>query len=224
MTRPWILCLVVVLGMANAGWTLDFGRTSVPLDGLNVASQETNLGNFVADAVRVAAGAEIGLMHAMAFRANALIGEGPVDERALRNVLSAPTSKLTTLRLTPAQLKATMHRALSKYPESNTAFLQFAGMQVHFDKSKPTTMRVLGITVNKKPLDLGDSKTTLMVAMPRELALGAVGYLLVFTDEVTNTLETKEVTVLDAVAKAFATQGGTIKPIIDGRLREAGDK
>jgi len=214
----WIIIggLLLIGLVANAAESV---KTTVELDARNVSSEETALGNFIADAVSEASGADIAVIHAMAFRANALIAKNAVvDEQAVRNILASPTSKITKLKLTPAVLRAMMERSLAKQPESNTAFLQFSGMTVTYDPKRPANSRVTEIRVGNKVVDLSDNKTTFTVAMPRELSNGAVGYLLIFPDEVIKGMETTDATLLEAVSKKLAQQKGTISPKVEERL------
>ena len=68
--KRWLIyimgAVLLIAALANAE---ELGKTTVELDGRQVSSQETNYGNFVADAVRDASGAQIAIVHAMAFRA-----------------------------------------------------------------------------------------------------------------------------------------------------------
>jgi|GEM_PF-1678709 len=215
----WLYIGLGMLLLAMTAQAAELGKTLVPLDAGKVASEETAFGNFVADAVRHAAKTDVAIIHAMAFRANALIPAGVVEEQAIRNSLASPSRHIYILKLTPAQLRNVMQRSLGKYPAANPAFLHFSGMKVSFDGTAPAANRVAGITIGEKTLDLTDNKTTFKVAMPQELALGAVGYVLDFTDEVTKTMEKTEVTLLDSIAAEFKLFKDGIEPKIEGRLK-----
>lgn len=218
MLPPLVLLGILLLAMVvSAG---DLGKTLGALDGRNVAAQETTLGNFVADAIRQSSGADVAIVHAMAFRGGALIEPGVVTEQAILKSLAAPSSKVTTLQLTPAQLAAVMQRALAKYPEQNMAFVQFSGMDVRFNSKKTGTARLEAIMIKGKPIDLADTKTSLTVAMPSQLALGGAGYVLIFTDDVAKTMKTQETTLMEAITQAFAHQSGVVTPKLDGRLQD----
>ena len=224
MKRWLIIWLGAICMTALPAGAADLGKTLVALDGSKVAIEETVFGDFVADAVRNAGEADAAILHAMAFRSNALIPVGVVDEQALRNSLASPSSRIAILKLTPAQLRNVMQRSLTKYPNPNMAFLQFSGMRVTFNDANPPAARVATITIGEKKLDLTDNKTQFTVAMPRELALGAVGYVLDFTDQVTKTMTVTEITVLDAIAREFERNKGEIEPKLDERLKNINPK
>jgi len=229
---PYLLLglLVAALPALAAG----LGKSAVDLDGRRVSSEETNLGNFVADAVRNGSGADIAVLYPMAFAPNALIPAGVVDDQAMRRVLAFPTSNIVTLKMTPAQLRNMMERALRKYPEPDMAFLQFSGMQIAVDPAKPASSRVTEIKVKEKAVDFFDNKTSFTVAMPAQLANGAAGYFALF-NEIQNTRKSLELTLLDAVTKEFTRAGEVttksagaddtvIKPKVDGRLKDTSKK
>ncbi len=227
-----LLCLLLIAALPALATEL--GKTAVDLDGRRVSNEETNLGNFVADAVRNSSGADIAVLYPMAFAPNALIPAGVVDDQAIRRVLAFPTSNIVTLKMTPAQLRSMMERALRKYPEPDMAFLQFSGMQVAVNPAQPTSTRITEIKIKDKAVDFFDSKTTFTVAMPAQLANGAAGYFALF-NEIQKTRKSLELTLLDAVTKEFTRSGEVttksvdpedtiIKPKVDGRLKDTSKK
>lgn len=225
MVKHWLLVVLSTCWLATMVATAaDLGTTTVELDGRNMAATETALGNFLADALRTASGADVAIVHAMAVHANALIPKGSVSPRAMQSCLASPTGNVTTLKLTPAQLREVFQRALAKFPASNTAFLQVSGMTVTFDSTKPAATRVQSIIINGAALDFADNKATYTVAMPRELADGAVGYFAIFNDEVLKTRKVTETTLLDAVTQEFTRQKGEISPAVEGRLKDVKPK
>ncbi|MHB9024066.1 MAG: 5'-nucleotidase C-terminal domain-containing protein [Armatimonadota bacterium] len=213
----WIIAVSIFLLAMSAAFADDLGVTDVVLDGQKVKSQETNLGNFVADAIRNAGTADIAIIHAAMFRPNAIIPVGVVDEAVLRGkILTNIDSKIFTMKMTPSMLRSVLQTALRTYPKDNIAFLQFSGMKVTFDSSKPETMRIVSISVADKLLDFSDPDAkTLTVAMPQELAGGAAGYIVLFDKK---PLTETPVTLQEAIAKEFTKQKGHIKPKVEDRL------
>jgi 2',3'-cyclic-nucleotide 2'-phosphodiesterase (5'-nucleotidase family) len=217
MTRWLLVVLGAFLLIATAAHAVDLGTTATPLDGRAVKNAETNYGNFLTDAVRRSAGADIAIAHAMAFREDAFIDKGLVTDQAIRNSLSLPTSKIATLQMTPAVLRAVVQRAFGKYPAQNVAFLQMSGMTVTYDCAQPAAARVAEIRVNGRVIDTADVKTTYTIAMPLELANGAVGYFLEF-NAIKKSLTTLDFTILDAITQEFTREKGEIAPKIEGRI------
>jgi 2',3'-cyclic-nucleotide 2'-phosphodiesterase (5'-nucleotidase family) len=221
MKLIWLVLLAALVTATAFGHARELGKTAVALEGRDVASAETALGNFMADALREATGADIAIIHAMAFRQDAKVEAGIVDEQGMRNLLAMPTSKVATLKLKASSLRALMQRALSKYPDPNMAFLQISGMKVTFDSKQSAAARIVGIEVKGQAVDFTDTTTLYTVAMPRELALGAVGYLLIFSDkEISASMDVTETTQLDAIVKAFGQRKGLIAPKVEHRLTD----
>lgn len=223
MKRILLLLLVSLLATVTV-CAAEYGKTTVDLDAREAGAQATTFGAFLTDAMRTAAGSNVALAHTMTFRADAHISTGVVDEQALRASLAFPTSKIVVLKLTPAQLRAVMERALSRYPERNSAFLQFSGMTVKFDSAQPAKTRVIEIRIADKAIDFSDNKTTFTVAMPSQLASGGGGYYTNFSEDVMKTADFKELTLLDAVAQEFKRLKGTITPDPAGRLTDISAK
>jgi len=221
MTR-WLFIFCLLLSAAVSAIAGDLGKTLVVLDGKQVASQETALGNFVADAIRNASVADIAIVHAMAFRTDTTIAQGIVSDQTIRGALLAPSSKIVTMELSPATLRDVMKRALKDYPNPNTAFLQFSGMEVVFNSGKKGDSRLEAIRIHGTTVDLNDNTTTFNVAMPRELAIGAAGYVLLFTDDVTKTMKiSNDLTMLGAITQEFTRQKGEVAPKIERRLKDS---
>lgn len=213
----WFTISIAALLLAAVVMAAGFGTTEVKLDGARIKSGETELGDFVADSLRSSTGSDIAIIHAMAFRENAVIEKGQVTEQAIRNLLTLPTASISVLKLTPAQLRNVMQRAVARYPEPNNAFLQISGMTVTFKASAQAgSAHVVEIRVGNKTVDLSDTATTYTVAMPTQLAGGAVGYFLEFDG--LNRIPT-DLTILDALQQEFTRKHGDIAPRLEQRIR-----
>lgn len=222
--KRWLLLILSILVLtATTAMAGTVGETTVDLDGRNILSQETNVGNFVADAMRNATGADIAFLEGKALQ-KSVLPRGEVSEQALREALVSSNNAQVTVKLTPALLQKMLDRALSRVPEVNNAFLQLSGMKVSYDSTKPAASRILSITIADKELSAYPADHKFTVAMTRELANGAYGYFFMNTDEVTTSMVTKEQTLLDAIKSEFARQQQKISPAIDGRLTDKGAK
>lgn len=166
-----VVLLAVFQSLAVASTvTLKSALTSVGAGGV-----ETNVGNLVADAVRVAAGAEIAVIAATEIR-TASIPAGEVDAQMLASLMRASEDKTDTiflLRLSGAQLDQAIERSVSRAPSSYDGFLQVSGLQFTYSPSSAGQKRVEQIKIGGKPLESGQTYT---VATTRLLANGALGY------------------------------------------------
>lgn len=216
--KRWLLGLLSVLMLiTSAAFAEDLGKTTVELDGrsAHIQVQETNLGNFVADAIRNAAKADIAVVQATAFR-DKVLPAGTVSDQSVRDALTSPTSKIVVLTLTPAVVQKMVERSFSKAPNANTAFLQISGMTINYDSAN--AQGALDIKVGDKALSAYDAAATITVAMPRELGTGGSGYIRVFPEDVITAMTTTETTIYDAIKAEFTRQKGTVTPKIEARI------
>jgi 2',3'-cyclic-nucleotide 2'-phosphodiesterase (5'-nucleotidase family) len=202
--------------------TLDVGASEDPTKG------ETALGDFVADAVRSAAQADVALIQAAIFAPQGSPGSQgkpgearPVtpSEQSIRSVLAYADDPVAVMTLEGRKLLQALERSLSLVPQPNKGFLQVSGLTVEFNPSAPAGRRIVRVTVSlaasgvKSPLEASRSYK---VAAPLSLAKGAVGYFRVF-DGVP--VKPTDVTLLRAVMSHLSGARIPAKP--EGRIREA---
>jgi 2',3'-cyclic-nucleotide 2'-phosphodiesterase (5'-nucleotidase family) len=148
------------------------GTSSVVLQGERgqVRTQETNLGNLVADVMLGACKADLAVTNGGGIRASINSGEITVGE--IFTTLPFDNT-LVVIEVTGAQLKAALENSVSKAPGENGAFLQVAGIKFSYDVKKPAGQRVLDVTVQGKALDLNKKY---LVATNDFTAAGGDGY------------------------------------------------
>ena len=132
------------------------GRTSVELDARSAVGrrQETNVGNFIADAFRIATGSDIGFSNGGLIRADEIIRPGPLTQRDVLAILPFK-NKVVKLEVTGELLKRTLEHGVARSAEDTEPgrFPQVSGLRFTFDASKPPGSRVVNVTVGGKPLD-----------------------------------------------------------------------
>ncbi|GFH41842.1 metallophosphatase [Lactococcus hodotermopsidis] len=117
-----------------------------------IRSRETNFGDIVADAYRVAGNADIGFAAAVTIRANA--AAGPITYGRLLELLGSE-QRLLKYHVTGQKVWTMMERALSEYPAVWNDFQQISGMVVEFDPTKEGGKRIYRITMaDGKQIDL----------------------------------------------------------------------
>lgn len=107
---------------------------------------ESTLGDFVADVIREAVGAEIGLENAGGLRAD--IPEGPVTRAAIIDALPF-VNHVARYRLTGAQVREVLEQSLSL----ERGMMQVSGLRVEYDLARPVGGRAVRVLVNGLPLD-----------------------------------------------------------------------
>lgn len=147
-------------------------KTDIYLDGVraNVRTKETNLGNLSADAVRAAAGADVGLVNGGNIRIDIQPGDitfGMVAE------LFPFGNTVQVKKITGEDLLAVLEHSVSGYPAAQGGFMQVSGLTFVFDPAQPVGSRVVEVTVGDKALDKTAEYT---VAINDFLGIGGDGY------------------------------------------------
>jgi 5'-nucleotidase/UDP-sugar diphosphatase len=107
---------------------------------------ESPLGDFVADVMREASGAEIAFENAGGLRAD--IPAGNVNHGRVLDALPF-LNDLVTLEMTGAQVRQVLAQSLTL----ERGMMQVSGIRVEYDLSRPKGHRLLGAEVDGRPLD-----------------------------------------------------------------------
>jgi 5'-nucleotidase len=196
----------------------EVGRTSVALDARSAENrtEETNVGNFVADAFRKATGADVALMNGGSVRADELIPPGPLT---MRNVLSILPfkNKLVKIQVTGATLRAALEHGVARSAEDAEPgrFPQVSGIQFSFDASRPAGNRVVDVQVNGQPLV--DTKKYTLTTTTFVALKGGDGYT-VFKDAPVVTPPERAPTDAEALQAAISAVSA-IAPAVEGRIK-----
>lgn len=193
------------------------GTTTVVLDARQQTnrSQETNLGNFIADAFRAYAGADVALVNGGSIRSNTTYGPGAITKRDVRSILPFE-NPIVKIQITGATLRAALEHGVSRVAETTEAglFLQVSGLRFSFDGGRPPGSRVVDVLVNGQPLD---NTKTYTLATSLFLASGGDGYAMLRGMPYLIAPEAGQVDFA-ILADAIAAQG-TIAPQTEGRIR-----
>jgi 5'-nucleotidase len=132
------------------------GRTTVELDARSAIGrrQETNVGNFIADAFRAGTASDVAIMNGGSIRADEIIRSGPITNRDVLSILPFK-NKVVKLEVTGALLRQALEHGVARSAEDSEPgrFPQVSGIRFTFDATRPPGSRIVNITVNGKPLD-----------------------------------------------------------------------
>ncbi len=135
---------------------VEIGMTDVPLDSRRnvVRAEESAVGNLIADAMRAATGADIGLTNGGGIRADRTYDAGTVLTR--RDILSElPFGNVTVVTELPgAQILAALENGVSQVEKGAGRFPQVSGMSFAFDPAAPAGSRVSEVMVGGVPLEM----------------------------------------------------------------------
>ena len=194
------------------------GRTSVPLDARSTENRtlETNVGNMVTDAFRIATGADVALMNGGSVRADNIIPRGAITVRDVLSILPFK-NRLIKIEVTGATILAALEQGVSRTAPGAQpgGFPQISGMTFSYDASKPAGSRVSNVMINRRPLDPDKTYT---LATTTFIALnGGDGYTM-FKDA--RVVTSPENLPLDSdVLATEIRRARTISPKVEGRIK-----
>lgn len=157
-------------------------HTDCPLDGLSSTSrsQETNLGNMLADAVRAFYQCDIALVNSGSIRCDRIIQPATIEEPlCIRDAMDiVPFDNAFVVKYVTGQklLEALENSVCDDHVDGR--FLQVSGLQIAFTWSKPEGQRILTaflVGSSSQPLPLMPDKVY-TVAMVDFIATGFDGY------------------------------------------------
>lgn len=193
------------------------GRTDVELDARSAInrSQETNIGDFIADAYRQATGADVALLNGGSIRADTVISAGDLT---MRDVLSLIPFKnrVVKVEVSGATLRAALEHGVARSAEEREPgrFPQVSGMRFSFDATRPAGSRLTGVSVAGRPLD---DKRIYTLALTNFVKDGGDDYAMF---KGAKFLVQPEAAQTDSdILRGAIARAGAIAPRTDGRIR-----
>jgi 5'-nucleotidase / UDP-sugar diphosphatase len=190
------------------------GHTAVPLEARRAAlrTQETNLGNFITDAMRARLGADVALVNGGGIRTDRIVPAGPLTKRDVHGLLPF-TNAVMKLAVSGARLRETFEQGLARLEREGGGYLQVAGARLQYDPRRPAGERVVSVDVGDAALDPA-----------RIYTVAVVDYVVGGGDGITALRDAR--VLVDAVSGPqlsdvlleAVTSSGTISPNINGRL------
>lgn len=193
------------------------GNTDIKLDGErnHVRSNETNLGNLIADAMKAVANADIALTNGGGIRASINIGE--ITKGEIITVLPFGNF-VVSKEVSGADIMLALENGFSKYPAYDGRFPHISGMRVVFNPTKPEGSRVVEVCVGNAPLDVN---RTYKLATNDFLAAGGDQYTVFADNEVLGEFGTLEEVVseyIKTIGMAGAKKDGRVKVVTGTKI------
>ncbi len=194
------------------------GRSNVPLEARSAVgrTQETNVGDFIADAFRTATGADVALMNGGSIRADEIIKAGALTRRDVLSILPFK-NKVVKVEVSGATLRGVLEHGVARSAEDAEPgrFPQVSGLRFSFDARRPAGSRIVDLTVNGKPLD--EKKTYTLAASDYVAIDGGDGYAMLKTARV---LIPRERAQFDSdILQAAIVAQKVIAPKTEGRVK-----
>lgn len=198
------------------------GATSVQLDALSHSNRqkETNIGNFVAEAYRNAANADIGFVNGGSIRADLTYEPGVLTKRDVLSILPF-NNPIVKVEMTGKVLKQILEHGVARSGPGEDSepgrFPQISGVRFEYDAAKAALSRVVAVTVGGQPLD--EAKTYTVATSDFLVSRSGDGYTMfkdgkVLTDAAK---APKDSDMFEAAIKSSAN--ATISPVLDGRIK-----
>jgi len=193
------------------------GKSSVPLEARSATlrTEETNLGDFVADALRERLGTDVAVINGGAIRTNRTVPPGLLTRRDVLSLLPF-TDMVVKLEMRGADLRAALEHGLTQTDRVGGGFLQLSGARVVWDPRLAPGRRIVDVSVTGKPLA---DDAAYSVAVPGYLVRGGDGYT-VFAHAKTIVDAESGPQVSQVVIDAIAARA-EIAPAVDGRIGRA---
>ncbi|MDU5230279.1 bifunctional metallophosphatase/5'-nucleotidase [Anaerococcus octavius] len=187
------------------------GQTSVELVGTRdmVRTRETNLGDFITDAMIKATGADIAITNGGGIRES--IEKGTITKGDVLTVFPF-TNFAVTLEVPGSVIKEALEHGLSEAPNSAGKFPQIGGMNVKYDSTKEAGQRVTEITINGQNLDMNKNYT---VVTNDFMAIGGDGYEMFKSQK-----KLAEYELISEIFENAIKKSSTITPEADGRMQD----
>lgn len=135
-----------------------------------VRTQESELGNLTADAMRVATGADVALANGGSLRAD--LPQGKITRGTILSIFPFGNT-VQKVELKGEVIKAALEHSVEYVPAAFGGFMNVSGMTFDLDKKAPGGQRISNVKINGQPLDMQKNYT---VAMNDFTAAGGDGY------------------------------------------------
>jgi 5'-nucleotidase len=192
------------------------GHTAVPLDARRrqLRSEESNLGGFIADAMRARLKTDVALINGGGIRSDRVVPPGPLTRRDLAALL--PFGNVVMAVEVPGRaLRAALEQGLALREREGGGFLQISGLTLTVDPARPAGQRVLEVRVGGAPLDAD-----------RRYTAAVLDFVLRGGDGITALREGRVLVdaasgplAADVLLDAVTSAAGAISPRVDGRIR-----
>ena len=206
----------VYLDKLSEELNIEIGTTSTELDSrrATIRGKEAAIGNLIADAIRMATGADVGLANGGGIRANKIYPPGTMLTR--RDILSELPfgNKTIMIELTGRDMVAALENGLSKIEEGAGRFPHVSGLNVVYDPGKPAGERVVEVKYAGMALDLD---ATLTLATNNYVGGGGDGYD-VFKGK-KRLIDANAGTLLATQVIEYIASRGSVAPVVEGRLQ-----
>jgi 5'-nucleotidase / UDP-sugar diphosphatase len=194
---------------------VSLGTTAVDLDSrsASVRSQETAVGNMIADAIRASTGADVAITNGGGIRGNKQYPAGATITR--RDILTElPFGNSTSLvEVTGKDIKDALENGVSQIDVRAGRFPQVSGLTFTIDQKAAVGGRILDLKVGGQPID---PAKTYKVATNDFMVAGGDGYTALGRGKVL--IGKTDGKLMASVVMAHVRAQGAVQAKVDGRI------
>jgi len=178
-----------------------------------IRTEETSMGNFIADALRSGTFADIALTNGGGIRGNREYEAG--HELTRKDILTElPFGNVTVLlEMTGYDVKEVLENGVSKVEEKAGRFLQISGISFTYDPKAAAGSRIVDILMDGKPLNLS---ATYKVATNDYIANGGDGFAML--KDATRLIDASGATLMATMVMNYASTNETLDIMIEDRI------
>ncbi len=195
------------------------GTTIEPLNAVaeEVRSGESNLGNFMADAMRRETGADVAIINAGSIRSNRVYEVGELTRRDL--VAIHPFGgTVCEVEASGKTILAALNNGVGRIGESVGRFPQVSGIRFVVDPKRPAGDRVSEVEVGGEPLE---AEKLYRVAISDYMLEGGDGYSMLASGK--TLVGPEEGSLLVSSLESLVREQMQIGPTVEGRIHFKGD-
>lgn len=194
----------------------ELGLLKTPLDTtrLSVRTEENAFANFIVDAVRRYAEADISLINGGVIRGGKHYAPDTILTRRDIAIELPFRSRVVVIKVSGAQILQAIENGLSTIEDAKGRFPHVSGMEITYDSQQPPGNRVSSINVDGKPIEL---EKFYSLATSDYQAKGGDGYTALMKGEEYENKRSVVPLVSDIVINEILVSG-SIAPIIEKRL------
>ena len=196
------------------------GKSDTALDSRRniVRSQESAMGDLIADAMREASGADVAITNGGGIRADRTYDAGSDLTRG--DILAElPFGNVTVVTEIPgSQILSALENGFSQVETGGGRFPQVSGMEVVYDPTAPAGSRVVSVTIGGEDLD---KDKVYKVATNDYMLSGGDGYGALGGGKILVNAGNGNLMANDVMA--YIEAKGTVSPEIEGRVKKVGD-
>ncbi len=194
---------------------VEIGTTAVDLDSrsASVRSQETAIGNLIADAIRASTNADAAITNGGGIRGNKQYPAGAKLTR--RDILTElPFGNSTSLvEITGKDVKDALENGVSQIDNRAGRFPQVSNLSFTIDSKAPVGSRILDLKIGGQPIDPAKSYR---IATNDFMMTGGDGYAALGRGKVL--IGKTDGKLMASVVMAHVRQAGAVQAKIDGRI------